>query len=76
MENKKLVSIKEFAEIYGLKEHKAREMVKIKDFPAFQLGATSHINLADVDNWIKKSYGKSYSTKGPQDIWQKREDND
>lgn len=63
MENKKLISIKEFAELYGLKEHKAREMVKIKDFPAFQLGATYQIYLADVDNWIRKSYSKSYSTE-------------
>lgn len=59
----RIVSIKEFAEATGMKDHKVRELVRVEGFPAIQLGSTYQINMDDAESWLKKSYGKKFESE-------------
>lgn len=58
MENqKKLITVAEFAKIYGLKQAKAYQLTRAKGFPCIRIGRIIHIYAADVEPWLKKNYG-------------------
>lgn len=67
MENlreKKMLTVNEFAQMYGLKIRKARELTHIKGFPCIRIGVTYHIIASEVDRWFLKNIGKKFSSEG------------
>ncbi len=55
--NKKTMSVKEFASIYGLGQNKAYEIVNIKDFPKIRCGKKIIILAPQVDAWLNSHIG-------------------
>lgn len=57
-ENKKTITVKEFAEEYGLGLNKAYELVRAKGFPMFRLGKKILIISSKVDEFMESCIGK------------------
>lgn len=60
MENKKLITVKEFATEYGIGTNKAYDMVNSKGFPVVKLGRKIMIVRDRVDEFIYNNIGKSF----------------
>ena len=60
MENKKLISVKEFASEYGLGANKAYEMVNSKGFPAIKLGRKILVVRDKIDEFLYNNIGNSF----------------
>lgn len=60
MENKKLITVKEFAIEYGIGTNKAYEMVNSKGFPIIRLGKKILIVRDRVDEFLYSNIGKSF----------------
>lgn len=53
------ISVKQFAEAYGLPMDKAYQCTRAKGFPALRLGRKIQIDEVNVRAWIEKQYGKT-----------------
>ena len=60
MENKKLITVKEFAKEYGIGTNKAYERVNSKGFPVVKLGRKILVIRDRVDEFLYKSIGNSF----------------
>lgn len=60
MENKKLITVKEFAIEYGIGTNKAYEMVNSKGFPIIRLGKKILIVRDRVDEFLYSNIGNSF----------------
>ena len=60
MENKKLITVKEFAKEYGIGTNKAYEIVNSKGFPGVKLGRKILVIRDRVDELLYKSIGNSF----------------
>lgn len=58
--NQKLVSIQEFAKIYGIGVSKARVLVNVKGFPCIKNGKKTLVLLSKVDEWLEKNIGLEF----------------
>lgn len=60
MENKKLITVKEFIEEYGIGTNKAYEIVNSKGFPVIRLGKKILIIRNKVDEWFNDNIGERF----------------
>ena len=60
MENKKLITVKEFAKEYGIGTNKAYEMVNSKGFPIVKLGRKILIIKDRIDEFLYDNVGNSF----------------
>ena len=60
MQNKKLITVREFASEYSIGTNKAYEMVHSKDFPMVKLGRKILIIKDRVDEWLENNIGNSF----------------
>ena len=60
MQNKKLITVKEFASEYGLGMNKAYEIVHAKDFPMIKVGTKILIIKDRVEEWLENNIGNSF----------------
>lgn len=60
MNNKKLITVKEFASEYGIGTNKAYEMVNSKGFPIVKLGKKILIIKDRVDEFLYRNIGNSF----------------
>ena len=60
MENKKLISVKEFASEYNIGMNKAYEMVNSKGFPVVKLGRKLLVIKDKVDEFLYNNVGNSF----------------
>lgn len=58
------ISVKKFAELYGLPLDKAYQMSRAKGFPALRLGRKIQIDEVNVRSWIEKQYGHCINSDG------------
>ncbi|MDB1949628.1 helix-turn-helix domain-containing protein [Clostridium tertium] len=58
--SKKTMSVKEFAEVYGIGENKAYEIVNIDDFPKIRCGRKIIIITSKLDEWIENKIGYKF----------------
>ena len=60
MQNKKLITVKEFAEKYGIGLNKAYEMANSKGFPIIRLGRKILVIKDRVDDFLYNSTGNKF----------------
>ena len=60
MQNKKLITVKEFVSEYGIGTNKAYEIVNSKGFPIIRLGKKILIVRDRVDEWLENNIGNSF----------------
>ena len=60
MQNKKLISVKEFAIEYGIGVNKAYELVHAKEFPTPPPPTKILVIKDKVDEWINNNIGNSF----------------
>lgn len=60
MDNKKLITVKEFAKEYGIGSNKAYEMVNSKGFPVIRLGKKILIVRDRVDEFLYSNIGATF----------------
>lgn len=60
MENKKLITVKEFAKEYGIGTNKAYEMVNSKGFPVVKLGRKILVIRDRIDEFLYNNVGNSF----------------
>ena len=60
MNNKKLITVKEFATEYGIGTNKAYEMVNSKGFQIVKLGRKILVIRDRIDEFLYKSIGNSF----------------
>ena len=60
MQNKKLITVKEFANEYGIGTNKAYEMVNSKGFPVVKLGRKLLVIKDRVDEFLYNNVGNSF----------------
>ena len=60
MKNKKLITVKEFANEYGIGTNKAYEMVNSKGFPVVKLGRKLLVIKDKVDEFLYNNVGNSF----------------
>ena len=60
MQNKKLITVKEFVSEYGIGTNKAYEIVNSKGFPIIRLGKKILIVRDRLDEWLKNNIGNSF----------------
>ena len=60
MENKKLITVKEFINEYGVGANKAYEIVNSKGFPSIRLGKKILIIRNKIDEWLNDNIGESF----------------
>ena len=60
MQNKKLITVKEFASEYGIGTNKAYEMVNSKGFPVIRLGKKILIVRDRIDEFLYDNVGNSF----------------
>ena len=60
MENKKLITVKEFIEEYGIGTNKAYEIVNSKGFPVIRLGKKILIIRNKIDEWLDDNIGERF----------------
>lgn len=61
LREKKMLTVKEFSQLYGMKEGKVRELTHIKGFPCIRIGVVYHIIASEVDQWFKRNIGRQFS---------------
>lgn len=57
---KKIITVKEFTEIYGFGMNKAYQIVSAKGFPMIKTGRKINIIASKVDEWLEKNIGKEF----------------
>lgn len=60
MQNKKLISVKEFASMYNIGHNKAYEMVNCKDFPKIKVGKKILILSEKIDEFLYSKIGTKF----------------
>ena len=60
MENKILITVKEFIEEYGIGTNKAYEIVNSKGFPVIRLGKKILIIRNKIDEWFNDNIGERF----------------
>lgn len=60
MQSKKLITVKEFANEYGIGTNKAYEMVNSKGFPVVKLGRKLLVIKDKVDEFLYNNVGNSF----------------
>ena len=60
MQNKKLITVKEFVSEYGIGTNKAYEIVNSKGFPVIRLGKKILIIRDRIDEWLENNIGNSF----------------
>ena len=60
MQNKKLITVKEFVSEYGIGTNKAYEIVNSKGFPVIRLGKKILIVRDRLDEWLENNIGNSF----------------
>ena len=60
MNNKKLITVREFAAEYGIGTNKAYEMVNSKGFPIVKLGRKILIIKDRIDEFLYDNVGNSF----------------
>ncbi len=60
MNNKKLITVREFASEYGIGTNKAYEMVNSKGFPIVKLGRKILIIKDRIDEFLYDNVGNSF----------------
>ena len=60
MNNKKLITVKEFAEMYGFGNNYAYQLVNAKGFPMIKTGRKINILADKVDKWLEDNIGKTF----------------
>lgn len=58
--NKKLISVLEFAEMYGIGKNKAYELANMRDFPAVKNGRKTLIISSKIDDWFIANIGLEF----------------
>lgn len=58
MEEKKLITVKEFAELYNIGVNSAYCITRMKNFPKIILGRKILIITSKVDEWFEANIGK------------------
>lgn len=59
-DNKKLITVKEFAEMYGFGMNYAYQLVNAKGFPMIRTGKKINIITNKVDTWLEANIGKTF----------------
>jgi excisionase family DNA binding protein len=60
MQNKKLITVKEFVSEYGIGTNKAYEIVNSKGFPVIRLGKKILIIRDRIDEWLENNIGNNF----------------
>lgn len=60
MSNKKILTVKEFAEMYGFGMNYAYQLVNAKGFPMIKTGRKINILVDKVDAWLEENIGKQF----------------
>lgn len=60
LQNKKTMTVKEFADHIGVGYVKAYEITKSKDFPSFKVGKKILVISSKVDEWLDDCIGKEF----------------
>ena len=60
MQSKKLITVKEFANEYGIGTNKAYEMVNSKGFPVVKLGRKLLVIKDKVDEFLYNNVGNKF----------------
>lgn len=60
MQNKKLITVKEFVSEYGIGTNKAYEIVNSKGFPIIRLGKKILIVRDRIDEWFNDNIGEKF----------------
>lgn len=60
MENKKLITVKEFATEYNIGTNKAYEMVNSKGFPIVRLGRKILVIRDKIDEFLYNNVGEKF----------------
>ena len=60
MQNKKLITVKEFVSEYGIGTNKAYEIVNSKGLPIIRLGKKILIVRDRLDEWLENNIGNSF----------------
>lgn len=58
--NKKIVTVREFAKMYGFGMNYAYQLVNAKDFPMIKTGRKINILAEKVDAWLEENIGKQF----------------
>ncbi|GAA6310908.1 helix-turn-helix domain-containing protein [Intestinibacter bartlettii] len=58
--NKKIITVKEFAEMYGFGMNYAYQLVNAKDFPMIKTGRKINILVDKVDAWLEMNIGSKF----------------
>jgi len=58
--NKKIITVKEFAEMYGFGMNYAYQLVNAKDFPMIRTGRKINILVDKVDAWLEMNIGSKF----------------
>ncbi|MBP3931057.1 MAG: helix-turn-helix domain-containing protein [Peptostreptococcaceae bacterium] len=60
MQNKKLITVKEFVSEYGIGTNKAYEIVNSRGFPIIRLGKKILIVRDRIDEWFNDNIGEKF----------------
>ena len=60
MQNKKLITVKEFVSEFGIGTNKAYEIVNSKGFPVIRLGKKILIIRDRIDEWLENNIGNNF----------------
>lgn len=58
--NKKLMTVKEFSEMYGFGLNYAYQLVNTKGFPMIRTGRKINILVDKVDLWLEENIGNCF----------------
>mgnify|MGYP000560437443 FL=1 len=58
--DKKIITVKEFAEMYGFGMNYAYQLVNAKDFPMIKTGRKINILVDKVDAWLEMNIGSKF----------------
>lgn len=60
MKNKKLITVREFAEMYNLGVNYAYQLANAEGFPMIKTGRKINILADKVDVWLENNIGKQF----------------
>lgn len=60
MENKKIITVKEFCEEYNVGVNKGYELINCEGFPMLRVGRKILIIRSKVDLWFEEQIGKTF----------------
>ena len=60
MENKKIITVKEFCEEYNVGVNKGYELINREGFPMLRIGRKILIIRSRVDSWFEEQIGKTF----------------